>query len=121
MKSLDSKLSEILDSYKEEVLEITNDAIEETAKDTVLMLKNSGEFKDKRPKYRKSWAKKDGKVSMGIKSVTVYNKEHQLTHLLEYGHVSRNGKRTRAFPHIGKVEEKAEELLIKRIEDKLWA
>lgn len=67
--------------------------------------------------YQKGWKK--AKVSENSTSVfiTVYNKDHyRLTHLLEKGHLTRNGGRTREFPHIKPAEENAKRNLMKAIE-----
>ena len=48
----------------------------------------------------------------------VYNeKYYRLTHLLEYGHATRNGGRTKSQPHIIWVEEEASESLINGLSD----
>ena len=64
--------------------------------------------------YKKSWGIQ--KVDDGY--VVRNKKEYRLTHLLEKGHVTRDGKsRTKAQPHIEPAEEKAIKEFEKRIEE----
>lgn len=66
-------------------------------------------------KYTRNWRfKKNAKGSY-----VIYNAAptYRLTHLLENGHVLRNGGRSRAFPHIKPVEEKVKENFEKRIKE----
>lgn len=88
--------------YTREVEESLEEIKEEVAKETVDHLKGLNH-----PKltgaYAKGWRiKKDGSA------LVIHNKtNYQLTHLLEKGHVNRDGGRTEAIPHIGPAEEKA--------------
>ena len=57
--------------------------------------------------YAKSWAVKNTKETSNALELTVHSKNrYQIAHLLEKGHVTRNGGRTRAFVHIAPVEQK---------------
>ena len=108
-------ITEILNSYSDDIQEsITNEVIQR-AKDGKKTLeatspKNKG-------KYAKGWRVKTTKGSNYI-SCTIHNAtDYQLTHLLEKGHLTRNGKKTKAIVHIKPVEEtciKEYEKMLKR-------
>ena len=58
--------------------------------------------------YSKSWSVKTTKETSNTLELTVYSpKKYQLAHLLEYGHATRGGGRTKAQPHIVPAEEAA--------------
>lgn len=71
--------------------------------------------------YAKGWTKRTSTntkrdFGRGFKTtvVTVYNrKKGPLTHLLEYGHVTRNGGRVPAKPHIKPVAKEIEDKFLK--------
>lgn len=111
-ENLEKKLQEYLTQCKEdideEVVETTNTVIKEAKQELIQTSPRSGIARN--TKYYKGWA-----IKNGVKSRTVRNKytrviwnktNYQLTHLLEFGHATRNGGRTQAQPHIRKVEEK---------------
>ena len=108
-------IAEALAEYDQEIADATKRITDEVAKEAVDDLKKSS------PKltgsYRKGWRKKQSYADKRTKRNTVYNDtDYQLTHLLEYGHASRNGGRVRAIQHIAPVEQAAIEALQERIE-----
>ena len=70
--------------------------------------------------YRDKFYMKKYHVNSKKSGYVVANRVHYLTHLLERGHVTRNGKRTRAFPHWEQANQKAQDLeniIRKQLED----
>lgn len=62
-------------------------------------------------KYAKGWTTEEHDTSRGF-SVVVRNKAKPgITHLLEKGHMTRKGGRTKAFPHILPAYQKAKRLM----------
>ena len=66
--------------------------------------------------YAKTWRTKVTAENAVSRTVTVYSSAYQLVHLLEHGHITRNGTgRTQAQPHVAPAEEHAGTALEERI------
>ena len=119
--SVTIQMEKILEQYSKEVKDVTDKSIEKVSKESVQKLKNTSPKRT--GKYARSWTKKKVKGRNGIDEVTVHNKQYQLTHLLENGHIVRNSKgtygRTNGIKHIKPVEEWAQEELPQEIERRL--
>ena len=115
-RSVQIQMKELLDEFDRDVKETVEEAAKETAKECVQTLKATSPKRKGRGggKYARSWTqKKDGN------GYVVYNKEYQLTHLLENGHVSANqygeyGVRFNGIKHIAPVEEEGIENFVER-------
>ena len=64
-------------------------------------------------RYKRGWTVRKDRPSNPYRSSTiVHNRtDYQLTHLLENGHVTRNGGRTKPIAHIAPVAEHADKML----------
>lgn len=108
-EDLQKTLLNYLEKYKEDIDEEvveTVDEITKKAKEELTQTSPRGKGNRKDP-YHRGWAVKLSKKRTGVYHKVIWNKtNYQLTHLLEFGHATRNGGRTRAIPHIQPVEEK---------------
>ena len=111
------QMNRILDDYSEEVVEVTQKAINKVCRKTVQTLKNTSPKRPGGGRYASGWASKttDG-VRGKIKGRVVYNRtDYQLTHLLENGHVIANKwgtyGRTAPIKHIQPAEQEANIML----------
>lgn len=119
LDSLDEEIKKALEDYNVEVVRVTNESIKEAAKEAAKTLKNGGPYKNRTGAYAKGWTARQ-REKKKIQGYTVYNKDHfQLTHLLEYGHQSRNGGRVKAFSHIAPLNDQIGEIVASKIESKL--
>lgn len=96
-----SAITKLLTEYNEEVTEIAKEVVDDVAEQVMEETKSHITWKDKR--YSKSFEltksfedKRNKRITWHVKSP-----HYRLTHLLEYGHITRDGvNSTRKFPHV---------------------
>ena len=98
-------IKDILNDYSIDVQEGIEEAAKEVSKKGANKLKTTKNVYTVRTgKYNKGWRVKTEK-GRGYINCTIHNStDWQLTHLLENGHITRNGSKTRSFVHIAPVE-----------------
>lgn len=96
-----SEITKMLTQYNEEVTLKCKEVVDEVAAGTMNEIKTHCNFKGT-GKYIKSFKLATSFEDSRNKRITwhVRSPHYRLTHLLEFGHIKRNGGRTRAFPHV---------------------
>ena len=124
-ENLGKAINDTLKEYEKSVTQIYGECGKEIADDVVKKLKMVRFGKYDQHQYSKSWAVKEEKGAMNTPYFIIYNKKHyRLTHLLEYGHVIRDGTGRKvgeagAIPHIKPMEEWLQNQLPKLLEREL--
>ena len=110
IKNISDEIMNQLQYYVADVRDKVEIAIDESAKDLKKGIEQDAPRK--RPSYAKGW-----RIKKTPKKSIVHNKtDYQLTHLLEHGHVLKNGDRFQGKPHIRPNEEKMIRDYLKKIE-----
>lgn len=115
-------IMDYLTNYKEDIEEEVIDTVDEITKEARDELKKTSprRAKSRKDQYYKGWTVKMSKRKTGVYHKVIWNKtNYQLTHLLEFEHATRNGKRTKAQPHIRPVEEKYNVKFVDTIKDRI--
>lgn len=121
-EQLDKEIRRQLETYSAEMTKNLNKAVKEVAEYTADSLKQGGPYKERTGKYTPDWAATLRKRSYSSVTMTevysVNNRKHyQLTHLLEKGHVTRSGSRTKAFEHIKPAEDLADQMILSKVNE----
>lgn len=113
-------LSAQLDEYSSEVQEIVNNEVEDLVEEGKRKIKELSPVGSRtKNKYKNGWRTNIVKSYSGIEA-QIGNKQFQLTHLLEHGHLTVNKtSRTKAIPHVGPTQKWVGEELERRLKSKL--
>ena len=103
-----------LEDFGEEVEDKIEQAVNYVAEDTLKDLQDNPIIPERSGDYAKGFYIKNvykgrGK-NKGFHKIIVANKKYRVGHLLENGHLTRNGGRTRAYPHWRQAQEIANTL-----------
>lgn len=104
MADLGEDLGKILGDYRSDVIQAMDTAADKCIEQVTEEIKSHVTFNGK--KYIRAFAvAKDTSHLKNNRTWYVKAPYYRLTHLLENGHATRNGGRTKAFPHIKYGEE----------------
>lgn len=121
VENMASKLAENINDFMGATDDIVEESIKEVAQKATEITRSSGDYKDHSGKYRKSIKNDKVKRKDHTFMTTIHSKDphYRLTHLLEFGHQTKNGGRTKAYPHFAKGEQYAEDELVTTIKRKI--
>lgn len=121
VNDLSSAITNYLNNYAEDIHDDVVEVTENLTEKAVMELKETSPRGNSKVKpYWQGWESKI-KIKGKLKyHRVIWNKtNYQLTHLLEFGHATRNGKRTKAQPHIQPIEDKYQQEFVDMVIQKI--
>ena len=116
---LNKEIMKYLMEYQEEIGEHVENLSKKIGKEAVNELRANSP-KGVRKRYCKGWTTQSSKIGRNKFVLKIYNKtDGSLTHLLEYGHATVDGGRTKAIVHIRPVEEKYSKKFEENLKEKV--
>ena len=121
-KKLQETVMDYLENYSEDIqdkiVKITDNVTKEAKEKLKQISHKKFKLHGRKNPYYLGWATKtDGKNKQYRYVKAIWNKtNYQLTHLLEFGHATKNGKHTKANPHIRPVEEEYSKIFEEKLE-----
>lgn len=119
MADWSDELAGSLNAYDKTVAKAVSDELKKAAAKANSEIKRHIDFKQRTGKYVRSFAvtatQKDIYGNNCVYVWHVKGAESRLTHLLENGHKSKNGRKVKAYPHI----KYGDELINKTLEDEI--
>lgn len=122
--NLDAAIKEALDEYGSAVFDVLKGSVKEVSEEATQKLRDTSPKKS--GEYAEAWTYDEVPVKRYQTKTVVHDEapHYRLTHLLEKGHVSRNGTgrtfgKVKAYPHIAPVNDWANEELPKLVKRKL--
>ena len=109
-------INSLLDEYGDETREAIEKSAKKTANEVVKDLRRGGSYEGG-AEFNKGWTSKTETTRLGSETVVYNRTKPGLAHLLEFGHVKRNGGRTKAFNFIAPIADTVEEKFMAAFED----
>lgn len=116
-EKLGQALTDIIEKYEDDLVNCMDDVVREAGRKTAAAVRTSAKNVVKGPKYPSSWAfTVQGRLNP---TAVIYSKVPGLPHLIEHGHATRKGGRTKAKPHIAPVEKVAVEEFVRDMQKRI--
>lgn len=112
---ISSYLQKVLSEYGQEVKETVSDVIKQVSKDTLKKVKQTSP--KRRGVYAKGWSQRVTVGKFSIDGIIFGSKPstYTIAHLLENGHLTRSGTRTRPYAHLKPALEEAQKEIIQKL------
>lgn len=118
VNDFEQAVHDVLEEYFDGIATDSTELVANVAVETVQELQRTSP--KNKGNYQKSWRIRQNKKLKAVNEVEVYNTKHQLTHLLEHGHLKVVHNTVLGFtparPHIALAEQHAIRKLLQGIE-----